>query len=367
MENHRMDYAYYTDDTISALDARAEAQRIVFGPYLFQAASALVELGLLSRIADSLEVGITLDELASQSGVSRYGCAVLCEMGLATGMLKLVPKAEQRRFTLGKTGYFFLEDDLTKANLAFMRDICWPGADQLATSIKSGRPEGLKAFGERWRTIYEALSHLPKQAQDSWFGFDHYYSDHIMPAALPIVFDRKVSALFDIGGNTARWALTCVRHDPDVHVTIVDLPGQVAMARKNVEQAGYASRIGYEACDVLDAATEFPKGADVVWMSQFLDCFSPEEITAIIRKVRAAAGPKARVFVLEPLLDEQQYRAATFTLQAISLYFTTMANGNSRMYNKGELVSAIEAGGLKLAEDHRDLGVFSYSLLEFHP
>lgn len=357
--------SFYTDDSIHALDARAKAQEICFGPYCFQAAYALSELGLLKAVADSLEGGITLSELASKTGVSPYGAGVLCEMGLGMGLLKLNPATDERHYTLGKVGCFFLDDDLTKANMHFMQDICWPGADKLVDSIKSGKPEGLKAFGSQWKTIYQALSKLPEKAQKSWFGFDHYYSDHIMPSALPIVFDRPVGRLFDIGGNTAKWALRCVRHDKDVKVTIVDLPGQVEMARKNVEEAGYASRVDYEACDVLDETTSFPPGADVVWMSQFLDCFSPEEITKISRKIAQAIGKDTRVFVLEPLEDRQKYQASSFSLQATSLYFTTMANGNSRMYNYQDLVDAVGKGGLKPRGCHDDLGVFSYSLLEF--
>lgn len=361
-----MEFDFYTTDKISALDARAKAQEIIFGPYCFQATYAMCELGILQAVGACGEEGITLEALSRKTHTSRYAAGVLTEMGLALGILKLAPAKKERHFTLGKVGYFFLSDGLTKANLDFMQDICWPGADKLVASLKSGKPEGLKAFGKGWHTIYEALSHLPLQAQKSWFGFDHYYSDHLMPEALPIVFSAPVSRLFDIGGNTAKWALGCCAYEPKVHVTIVDLPGQVDMARKNVEKAGYADRIDYEACDVLDPETTFPAGADVVWMSQFLDCFSLEEITQIIRKICQSAKKETRIFVLEPLLDAQKYRAAAFTLQATSLYFTTMANGNSRMYHFQDIVSAIEKGGTKLTSTHHDLGVFSYSLLEFH-
>ncbi len=360
-----MEFEFYHDDAISALDARAKAQEICFGPYCFQATYALSKLGLLDMIGKSGEEGVTSSTLAQGCGVSPYGVGVLTEMGLALGVLKLSEGKGERHFTLGKIGYFFLEDGLTRANMEFMQDICWPGADKLIDSIKSGKPEGLKAFGEKWRTIYEALSQLPDQAQKSWFGFDHYYSDHIMPEALPIVFSKPVGRLFDIGGNTAKWAIRCCSYNPDVKVTIVDLPGQVDMARRNVEKAGFSSRVDYEACNVLDDSTTFPLGADAVWMSQFLDCFSLEEITKIIRKVSSSAGENTRIFVLEPLLDAQKYRAATFSLQATSLYFTTMANGNSRMYNLRDIVPAIEKGGVKLSSCHHNLGIFSYSLLEF--
>ncbi|MCH5690731.1 hypothetical protein LWM68_44790 [Niabella sp. W65] len=38
--------------------------------------------------------------------------------------------------------------------------------------------------------------------------------------------------MLEIGGNTGKWALASTKFDPDVRITIVDLPGQAAMAKK---------------------------------------------------------------------------------------------------------------------------------------
>jgi hypothetical protein len=100
-------------------------------------------------------------------------------------------------------------------------------------------------------------------------------------------------------------------------------------------------------------------------MSQFLDCFSLEQITFISEKIARAIDEQADVFVLEPLVDMQRFEAAAFSLQAISLYFTCMANGNSRMYYYNELKDAVEKGGLKLAEARHNIGANAYSLLRF--
>ena len=100
-------------------------------------------------------------------------------------------------------------------------------------------------------------------------------------------------------------------------------------------------------------------------MSQFLDCFSLKQVTKIIKKVVSAAGDNTDIFVLEPLWDCQKFQASSYSLQATSIYFTCMANGNSKMYRYQELVDAIEAGGAKLETAHHNLGSNSYSLLRF--
>jgi len=379
---------FYFQDKIRAVDAKAEAQRIAFSPLTFQAARALLELGVLQKVSDSGDAGLSREEIAGQCGVSLYGAGVLGEIALGMGILKLhgdspedAPGAEapesndsaEERFVLGKIGWFLLEDELTRVNFNFTNDICYQGAFELTESVKDGKPRGLRVFGEQWNTIYEALSTLPARAQKSWFEFDHFYSDIAFPGALAVVFGgtagKRPKKLFDIGGNTAKWAISwavsCCTYDGDVQVTIVDLPGQTAMAEKNAAAAGFRDRITVYPCNILDSDTALPSGADAVWMSQFLDCFSLEEITGILAKIRRAVDTEADIYVLEPLWDMQRFEAAAYSLQASSLYFTCMANGNSKMYRFCELTAAVEKAGFELKTAHHNLGSNSYSLLRF--
>jgi hypothetical protein len=355
----------YTQDKIRAVDAKFEAQKIAFAPLTFQAVRALLELGILRKISDAGDAGLSREEAAEQTGVSLYGLGVLAEIALGMNILKLKSGIAEERFILGKTGWFLLEDDMTAVNFNFTNDICYQGAYDLCESVRSGKPRGLSVFGKNWNTIYEALSTLPEKAKKSWFEFDHFYSDIAFPEALPIVFAAPPRRLFDIGGNTAKWAVKCCAHDPNVKVTIIDLPGQTAAAEKKAAEAGFGDRIDLYPCNVLDDAAQFPAGADAVWMSQFLDCFSLEQVTAILSKVHAAVSPAADIYVLEPLWDMQHFEAASYSLQATSLYFTCMANGNSKMYRFGELTGAIEKAGFELSCAHHGLGSNSYSLLRF--
>jgi ubiquinone/menaquinone biosynthesis C-methylase UbiE len=318
----------------------------------------------LKSINDSGDAGLTAEAVAEKAGVSIYGAKVLLELALGMGVVKLVPEIKEERYVLSKTGWFLLEDDMTRVNMDFVNDICYQGAFKLTESVKNGKPEGLSVFG-KWTTIYEALSTLPEQAKKSWFAFDHFYSDIAFPEALPIVFANKPKKILDIGGNTAKWSICCCKYDPDVKVTIVDLPGQTAVARENAAKAGFADRIDTCEGNILADSTVLPGGYDAVWMSQFLDCFSLKQVTKIIKKVVSTANENTKILVLEPLWDCQKFQASSYSLQATSIYFTCMANGNSKMYRYQELVDAIESGGAKLETAHHNLGSNSYSLLQF--
>jgi hypothetical protein len=356
MENH-------IKDTIRAVDAKFEAQKIAFAPLTFQAARALLELGLLKAVSDSGEEGISLEQAAQKTGISLYGAKALFEISLGMNLIKLLSENGEPRFVLGKTGWFLLEDEMTKVNFNFVNDVCYKGAFELKRSIEEGKPLGLEVFGREGKTIYEVLSSLPENVKDSWFAFDHFYSDIGFEEALPIVFSNNPKKIIDIGGNTARWAICCCRQDPDVEVLIVDLPGQTKAAEQKIAQAGFSGRIKTQACNVLKKETTIPSGADAIWMSQFLDCFSLDEVTMIMEKVRSAAGPSTIVYIFEPFWDKQRFEAASFSLQATSLYFTCMANGNSKMYRYGELAQAVEKAGFDIVDARHNLGSNDYSLL----
>ncbi len=353
---------YFQNDKIRAVDAKYEAQKIAFGPINFQAARCLLKFGILEALSEAGETGLSKSDMAGALQLGDYALNVLLEIGLSLGIVKQSPDGS--KYLLGKTGYFLVHDKLTRINMDFVHDVCYNGAFFLEESLKKGKPEGLKIFGD-WPTIYEGLSSLPEKVQKSWFSFDHYYSDMAFPEALKFVFTDKIGKLLDIGGNTARWAFACMEHDSDVKITLVDLPGQAKMARDRIEKAGYSSRIFVHEADMLDPESGLPGGFDGVWMSQFLDCFSLEEVTAILKKVYGALKEEGFVYVMEPLWDRQRFPAAAYSLHATSLYFTTMANGNSKMYGFDELKSAVEEGGFCLYDANHRIGPNDYSILKF--
>ena len=242
---------------------------------------------------------------------------------------------------------------MTRVNFNFTQDVCYNGLFHLKEAIREGTPAGLKMLGE-WNTVYEGLSLLPDKIKKSWFDFDHFYSDNSFEEALKIIFSREPGMIYDIGGNTGKWAIASTLHNPVVKVTIFDLPGQIATARTNIEAIpAIKDRVAYHPIDMLDNATEIPAGADVYWMSQFLDCFSEQEIEQILLKIRKHASKDSDIYIMETFIDNQVFPAASFSLIATSLYFTAIANGNSKMYTSGSMKYIIEKAGFETVREHR--------------
>ena len=346
----------YTRDALSAREAQRLAEFIAWGPAVFQASRLMVKFGILDLIRDSAD-GLTRAEIVGRTGLTDYAVKCLLEASLCIGTI--VVDAESERYSLSKTGWFLLTDPATRVNIDFNHDVNYEGWFHLEEALVGGKPEGLKHFGD-WTTIYEGLSSLPEQVQKSWFGFDHFYSDSSFPEALEIVFRKNTTrSLYDVGGNTGKWALQCVAFDEDVRVTVLDLPQQIQLMQANVGGKPGAERISGHAIDLLDKEAAFPKGdaaVDAIWMSQFLDCFSMDEIVSILTRAKAAMGRQTRLYIMETLWDRQRYEPAALCLTLTSLYFTAMANGNSKMYNTEDMQTCIERAGLEIEEIYDGLG-----------
>jgi hypothetical protein len=137
----------------------------------------------------------------------------------------------------------------------------------------------------------------------------------------------------------------------------VDLPEQIAAARRELVASPHRNRIELWPADILDAESPLPTLVDAVWMSQFLDCFAEDQIAEILSRVALMLPEGGALFVLELLSDRQRYPAATYSLNATSLYFACIANGVSRMYRGDDLVRVLRAAGFGIAAEHNDLGL----------
>ena len=167
----------------------------------------------------------------------------------------------------------------------------------------------------------------------------------------------------DIGANTGKFSIQCLQYNNEVKLRLVDLPQQLKVAKENISSLNLNDRTEIHAMNILDTDNQFPKGADIIWMSQFLDCFSINEITDILIRAKNAMTDNSSLYIMELLWDRQEYEASAFCLHNTSLYFTCFANGNSQMYQYSDLANCIEKAGLKINSVQDNIGI-SHTLIE---
>jgi hypothetical protein len=349
----------FSPDRQSAFAARFEAQKIAFGPVVFQCVRYAWKRGMLQALSDAGDTGLSITALAATERWSEYALKIVLESCLAAGVVYL----RNGCYVLDKAGYCVLTDKVTHVNFDFNHDVCYQGLFRLDESLDNERPLGLQAFGD-WPTLYEGLSALPEPAKSSWFAFDHHYSDTSFPTILPDVFATAPRHVMDIGANTGKFSCAALAYNPSVQLYLVDLPRQLAVAETTLQAAGVRKRATLLGIDLLDPKQPLAAGMDVIWMSQFLSCFSEAAIASILQRAAAALAPHGQLLIMDTFWDRQRYDIASYCLINTSPYFTAMASGNSKIYKSHDFIRLAEAAGLRLLTVRDDIG-YCHSLLRF--
>lgn len=349
----------FSPERQSAFAARFEAQKIAFGPVVFQCVRYAWKRGMLQALADAGGEGLSVETMAATGRWTSYALKVVLETCLSAGVVYIA----DGRYVLDKAGFCVLTDSITQINLDFNHDVCYEGLFKLDESLDAETPIGLKALGD-WPTLYQGLSQLSEPAKTSWFAFDHFYSDTSFPEILPDVFATAPRKLMDVGANTGKFSCAALAYNPSVELHLVDLPRQLAVAEQTLTGAGVRERAHLHPTDLLDPALALPAGMDLIWMSQFLSCFSESAIATILQRAAAALAPNGQLLVMDTFWDRQRYDIASYCLINTSPYFTAMASGNSKIYESGDYVRLAEAAGLTLVTTRDDIG-YCHSLLRF--
>lgn len=347
----------FNQSKLSAADALFEAQKIAFGPVVFQAARLLRDWNIFELLQENKE-GFSAKEIAKKLDLSLYTVQVLCESGFSMGALKL----EDEKYYITNIGYFLLHDKMTKINMDFNHDVNYQGLFFLDESLKNAKPVGLHNTFSKEETIYPILSILPPKIKSSWFTFDHFYSDAAFKKLVEIMSKREIKQLLELGGNTGKWAIALSKASSITNVTILDHQGQIDVALKNAKESGVGSQVDGIAINLLDHNVDFPKGFDGVWMSQFLDCFSPEDIVELLKRSKDALNEDGKVYIVEPFWDRQSHDIGSYCLINTSPYFTALANGTSKMYRASEMEKFVNEAGLKVSQEINGLG-FGHTLM----
>lgn len=333
------------------INALTQAQKIAFAPLSFQAVAAMIDFGILEEIDKSPK---TAEELITELKLSEYTVKTLLEVAETLNIVVI----RDRKYYPTPLMEALLYDEMTRVNFNFVKDVCYTGASDLKSSFESSSPNGFKKMMPEAETIYPYLAQLPDEMRKSWYEFDHYYSDNCFKIIYKFIENEK--QIFDIGGNTGKFEKVCLKNNPHCNITMIDLPENIEVVRNDKE----LENCKFFASDVLDSNSEFPQLSGAVLMSQFLDCFSKEQIEFILKRIKQNSHPNTKIYILEPFIDKQKFEGAKYSLAHTSLYFTCMANGCSKMYTLEEMQSIIEKSGFKITNTFESLGAHDYTLLE---
>jgi SAM-dependent methyltransferase len=157
----------------------------------------------------------------------------------------------------------------------------------------------------------------------------------------------KPSKVLDIAAGHGTFGITIAKQNPNAAIFAVDWPKVLEVATENAQKAGVASRhhtIPGSAFDV-----DLRSGYDIVLLTNFLHHFDPPTCEKLLRKIRAAAVPGARVATLEFIPNEDRISPPTAAAFSLIMLAST-EHGDA--YTFAELDQMFKNAGFSRSELH---------------
>jgi len=197
----------------------------------------------------------------------------------------------------------YLQREESLYHLAMMAGTGWvwkvqEGAEGTGYSLRSGRPAMNHLFG------MDIWSYLKEHPQDA-AHFHQAMSTSAGAADEPIVqtlsenYDLAEGTFVDIGGGIGNLLIALLRRNPGLRAVLFERPEVIALARKQIAQAGLAARCELVAGDVFEAV---PTGGDYYFLRQIIKDWTDEQDVRILQNCLHAMKPHGRILVAEQVL-----------------------------------------------------------------
>ncbi len=281
-----------------------------------------IELNLFTAIGTD---SWTIPDLAREMKVSERGLAILCRNLAMAGLLK--KQAETyRNNRLGATA-------LNARHPAYRGDYLrlitshWADWGRLLESVKTGLPLDRDEPDEpdyrrrfTWAMHHRTLNTAPKIA-----------------AQIDL---RGARTLLDLGGGPGTYAMAFLAKNPMLRATVCDRPAALDVAKEIASTHKAGARLSYLPLDLLTEA--IPGSYDVIWYSNVLHIYSPQDNQALFRRALAALNPGGRLLIQDAFLhDKDGLFPEEASLFAVSmLLFTERGNTYSAAETKAWLTEA---------------------------
>ena len=272
-------------------EAAAQVRRILGGARLSQAVSVAALLGIPDAIADGPRDAADIAATVGGHPATTYR---LLRTLAAGGILH---ESEDRTFSL------------TDLGAALRSDVAGSVRDQ---AILFGRPHILAAWGNLEHTIRTGENAFTAlHGEDVWTwrarhpaegsAFNRAMASMSAPVgpALAAAYDfGEIGTIADIGGGSGTMLAAVLAGHPRLRGILFDQPAVVAEAGPILERAAVADRTEVVGGDFFASVP----ASDAYLVKAILHDWSDEDSIRILRTIRLAAAPTARLLVVERVL-----------------------------------------------------------------
>lgn len=245
-----------------------------------------LELELFTRVGDKTW---TIPELAKCLQVSERGLAILCR-NLAMAGLLIKKGATYRNSRLAATALNANHPAYRGSYLDLLKNH-WADWGRMLESVRTGLP----------------LDHDVPEEPDYRRRFTwamHHRTLDVAPSIAAQVSLRGAKTLLDLGGGPGTYAMAFLAKNPNLRATVCDRPDALDVAREIAATHKAGRRMSYLPLDLMK--DEIPGTFDVVWYSNVLHIYSPEENQAVFKRVSAALNPGGRLIIQDAFLHDRE-------------------------------------------------------------
>lgn len=135
------------------------------------------------------------------------------------------------------------------------------------------------------------------------------------------------TALLDVAGAHGWFSAALCKRHPGLQATVVDLPGSARVGRQIIAQAGMSDRVEHREGDMFDADLAGPYDGALVF--DIIHHLTGEQVTALLKRVRAAMKPGGTVALLDMYRSDGQGQRASAAALGLFFHLTSGADLHS--------------------------------------
>jgi len=211
--------------------------------------------------------------------------------------------------------------------VAFEQYICYLGQADFTESLRSNHNVGLSRMPGSARDLYRRLSENPR-LQQVFYRYMHSWSELSNPMLFQNLDLSNARKVLDVGGGDGVNAIALIEAYPYLEVTVLELPGGAALARRRVDEAGLSDRIRVLEHDMFSG--EFPDGNDCVLYSHQLVIWEPEENVALLKSAYQALNQGGCVAIFSSISNDEGTGPLMAALD--SVYFASIPARGGMIY-----------------------------------
>ncbi|WP_246162302.1 acetylserotonin O-methyltransferase [Roseovarius faecimaris] len=282
---------------------------------------ALIELDILERLLDA---PATAEQLGLVADIPVNRMARLLAAGAAIGLLK---RQRGERYRLARRGAAILGVpglmQMIRHNAVLYRDMADP-----VRLLRGGQTTELSQF---WPYVFGAGGEVDAETAARYSKLMADSQQLVAQDTLRMVDLRGVGTLLDVGGGSGAFLRAALRHCPDAHAILFDLPEVMPSAEKAFDVAGLSDRVTLIPGSFRSEA--LPLGADVITLVRVLYDHEDDTVKHLISKVYEALPRGGRLIISEPMSGGERPEPAG----DVYFNFYTMAMGTGQVRSANEI------------------------------